>query len=110
MIRMVINKDKKIKLQQSLIDSLIQENKELRMKLAEVEGSSYDVLAENNYERSKQLIEELESYIDEYEQMINGLKGKKEEYSKAIKEINKIKVEYNKKMKEFIKNVKREVK
>jgi hypothetical protein len=107
---MVINKDKKIRLQQSLIDSLIQENKELRIKLAEAEDSSYDVLAENNYERSKKLIEELESYIAEYEQLITGLKGKKEEYSKAIKEVTNIKVEYNKKMKEFMRDITREVK
>ena len=109
---MVMNKDKKIKIQQLLIESLEKKNKELEIKLTEteVERDLERELPKDGYEKAKKLIVDLEGYIEKYKYLIGELEVKKNEYQEAINEINQLKIKYNKEMKNIVKTIKKNTK
>ena len=88
---MVLDKDKKIKMQQDIIDNLTKENQELKEQL-EYEQNKPDLMIQ----KAKSMMELLEEKRIEYESLIAELKEKREQFRSHLDDFRQIKTEYKK--------------
>ena len=103
--------DKKIKIQQSIIEDLKAENKKLKEELELVKT---DLEFEKNfknqeYDTAKDLMVELNKEKAVYEDLIQRAILAKNSYIEKEKELNELKVKYNKEMKNLIKDIKKSI-
>lgn len=91
---MILNKDKKIKMQQEIIDKLSRENEELKEQL-EFERAKPDLMIH----KAKEMMELLEEKKNEYEYLVAELKELKEKYRSQLKEFKELKIKYRKHIK-----------
>lgn len=104
-------KDKKIKIQQCIIEDLKAENKKLT---EELELLKADLEFEKNfknkeYDTAKDLIVELNKEKAIYEDLIQKANLARDKYKEKEKEINELKVKYSKEMKNLLKDIKRNI-
>lgn len=101
-------KDRKIKVQESLIESLKVENQELKEKLENVKAElEFEKTFKNDeYDELKDLIEELSKEKATYENLVQKAILAKKEYKEKTKELNDLKVRYNKELKNLMKDIK----
>lgn len=102
---MKVGKDRKIEIQQKIINDLqennkklIEENEELREQL-DLER----IKPKEGYEEAKKLMENLEKSKAEYEELIVGLKEKHKICDNQLIALKGIKDEYKKRMNELMK-------
>lgn len=105
----IMNLERKVKIQQTLIDQLqeekqqlIKENKELRNEI-----NSKKTHVTDNKDNVGQLQKELQKCIREYNEINKSLQNTKNEYEKKLDEIKVLKKEYKQKMDAIIKSVKK---
>ena len=100
-------KDRKIKVQESIIADLKAENQQLKEELeiakAELELKTFN---DQNYVDLKSLIDELNKKKSIYEDLIQKANLARKEYEEKTKELNALRVEFSKKFKKFMKDIK----
>lgn len=107
-----MNIEKKVKLQQKIIDDLQQVKDTLREendKLS-VDLELEKILPKEAYERVTQLINELEDRKSEYEALIENVKEIQSEYKDKLKEIKTLRTKYKKDMDSVLKSINRSAK
>lgn len=105
-------KDKIIKIQQDIIDGLKEDISNLKV---ENESLKKELDFEKNkpklgYEKSKQMISDLENKKHEYQMLIEELKNLKVSYDEKMKEMSELKEAYKKKMDSTLKKTKKVLK
>ena len=102
---MKIGKDRKIELQQKIINELQEENKRITEENEELkEQLEFEkIKPREGYEETKELIVQLEKSKEEYEELIVGLKEKQRICDNQLVALKGLKVEYKKRMGELIK-------
>lgn len=104
-----MNIEKKVKLQQKIIDDLQHEKETLKEendKLS-VDLELEKILPKEAYERVTQLINELEDRKSEYEALIENVKEIQSEYKDKLKEIKTLRTRYKKDMDSVLKSINR---
>ena len=91
-----MNKDKKIDIQNKIIDSLQKENENLKLKIADLE---------NKIGRDKETLEISAKHNDEYVKCINELNATKDKYNKIIKAIIDKNKENKKQFKKLVETI-----
>lgn len=100
-----MDENKKIQLQQKIIDDLedknqclIEENNQLKKEIEDLKDklSFEEAKPKKGYEKAKELILELEKDKNEYENLIIELKNKKNECKQLFVELKEMKVAYTK--------------
>lgn len=107
-----MNIEKKVKLQQKIIDDLQQEKdtlKEENNRLS-VDLELEKILPKEAYERVKHLINELEDRKSEYETLIENVKEIQSEYKDGLKEIKTLRAKYKKDMDSVLKSINKSAK
>ena len=102
-----MNNDKKVKVQQRIIEDLQKSNEALEkenLRLSD-ELELEKLLPKEGYEKAKKLICDLEDRKTEYEQLIIETKSIQSEYKEKIREINELKKKYKKDMKSVLKEI-----
>ena len=104
--------DKKIKIQQRMIEELREKNKVLTIENEklfielELEKNSH----KEEHERTRKLIEELEKKKEEYLKIIENVKNLQSQYKDKIKEITDLKKAYKKEMNSTMNTIKKSTK
>lgn len=97
-----MDKNKKIALQQKLIQSLTSENQTLKEEL------TYEKSIPNEgYARAKKLIEELEEKISQYNHLIEEVQTLKKTYTQKINQINTAKKDFKRKARQTVNSIRR---
>ena len=104
-----MNKDKKIAVQQQIINELTEQKDALTTKVADLE---VELNFERNkinlgYEKAKELIKSLETQVEFYNTANAELKEAKKEYEKALKDVARLRKKYSKDIEAVIKTVKK---
>ena len=102
-----MNNDKKVKIQQRIIEDLQKSNETLEqenLRLSD-ELELEKLLPNEGYEKAKQLICELEDKKIEYEKLIEETKKIQEECKLKIQEVKELKKKYSKDMKAVLKQI-----
>lgn len=104
-----MDKDKKILIQQNIIEDQNRKIEELKKKInsLEEENTNIKLVPREGYEKAKKLIIDLNEKIAEYNNIIKEALELKVEYNKSIQEINKLKIEYSKKMDTLFSDIKK---
>lgn len=104
-----MNTEKKIKIQQKIIENLNKENQRLKEQNTELETSL--LIAKETpkagYDKAKDTMCELEKRIKEYEILIQDTKSAKESYTEKKKQMEKLIIEYKQHMNKTVKSIKR---
>ena len=105
---MKILNERKFKVQESIINDLTEENKQLKEELECVKAElEFEKEFKNkDYDNLKDLLIELNEKKSTYEDLIQKAILAREAYKKQVKEINEIKIKYNKELKTLMKNIK----
>ena len=101
-------KDRKIKVQESLIKKLKAENQELKKEL-EIVKSELEfekTFKDQDYEDLKELIVELNEKKSTYEDLIQKATLARKEYKEKTQELNELRIEFDKEFKKFMKDMK----
>lgn len=104
-----MDSEKKIKIQQKMIESLTKENQHLKERNAELE-SNLEVAAEipkQGYDEAKKAIQELEEKIQEYTRLIKDIQTIKESYNDQKNQLEKMITEYKRNMHKTIRSIKK---
>lgn len=107
-----MNIEKKVKLQQKIIDDLQQEKDTLKEEndRLSVDLELEKILPKEAYERVKQLINEFEDRKSEYEALIENVKKIQSEYKDRLKEIKTLRTKYKKDMDSVLKSINKSAK
>lgn len=96
----IMNKDKKIALQQKLIQTLTTENQKLK---EELELAKY--VPNEGYAKTKKLIEELQDKMNQYNHLIEEIQSLKKIYNEKINQLNTLKKDFKKKAGQTINSI-----
>ena len=101
---MKIGIEKKIEMQQAIIDELQEKNKllEAENKQLKTELGYEKIKPQDGYEEAKKLMVTLEETRKEYEVLIKELKEKNKKCDEQLLQLKELKFEYKKKMEEVI--------
>lgn len=101
-----MDKDRKIQLQQDVIEQLSKENAELKKEIEQLKIEQ-DISKDNGMET---LTDELREQIDTYRNLSDEIKKVRKTYIDKTEELIKLKNEYKKKMDNLIKSIKKGIK
>lgn len=103
--------EKRIELQQRIIDELSSQNEMLEKKNEELQQSLEFEKSnkDEGYELAKKLMAQIEMYKLEYEKSIADAKKSKAEYDEAKEDFLLLKKEYQKKMDTLLKQIKKSI-
>lgn len=98
-------KDKKIKVQEALIEKLKTENQELKkeLEIVKTELEFEKTFKDQDYVDLKQLMAELNERKAAYEDLISKANLARKEYKEKTKELNELRIEFGKEFKNFMK-------
>ena len=101
--------EKRVKIQQSIIEDLKAENKRLKEELCLVkdELEFERTFKDNESDSVKDLMIELKKEKLIYKDLIQKANLAKNEYKEKTKELNELKIQFNKEMKNIIKQIKK---
>ena len=93
--------ERKLRVQEYLIEDLKKENKQLKDELENIKADLEieKLFKDEEYDNLKELLVELNNTKSTYENLIQKAILVKKEYEEKTKEINELKVKYNKEMK-----------
>ena len=101
-----MDKDRKIQLQQDVIEQLSKENAELKKEIKQLKIEQ-DISKDSGMET---LTDELREQIDTYRNFSDEIKKVRKTYIDKTEELIKLKNEYKKKMDNLIKSIKKGIK
>lgn len=101
-----MDKDRKIQLQQDVIEQLSKENAELKKEIEQLKIEQ-DISKDSGMET---LTDELREQIDTYRNLSDEIKKVRKTYIDKTEELIKLKNEYKKKMDNLIKSIKKGIK
>lgn len=106
-----MDKDKKISIQEDIIQRLTKENHELseKVKTLQTEICVVQNKALSDKQETKKLVDEVAAQKEEFEKLIEQLKKSKLEYNTALKEIAKIKKKYEKELSYVVSDIKKNI-
>lgn len=107
-----MNADKKIAIQQRLIESLSAENQQLREETEQLREAleAERSLPREGYDRAKELMAELEHKIHEYHDLIAEARSLRSDYMDKINRLHKITIQYKKNTKKMTASIQKIIK
>ena len=104
--------ERKLKVQESLIEDLKEENQRLKKELEDTKANLEfeQTFKDNEFDNLKELIVDLNKKKAIYEDLIQKAKTARNEYKEKSKEMDEIKAKYSKEMKSLMKDIKNDIK